>query len=145
MFVVPRKTKPRVNKKKLRKDKRMHASSGDLEGSSSSSGGSNGGSGAAAAAARGRVVVKKTITTDVETLTTTTTTTSLNRWMRVEGVGEGGGGGEEEKKMRTQSCSSIPVEDVINNLAVFRKSFDNVNLFQDESLRKVNKVGNSWF
>lgn len=51
-------------------------------------------------------------------------------------VDDGGGGGDEGTKMRTQSCSSIPVEDFINNLAVFRKSFDNVNIFQDEALRK---------
>lgn len=111
----------------------MHSSSGDLEGSSS---GSSGGS-TAAAAARGKIVIKKTVTTDVETVTNTTattTTTSFGRsFMRVDGNSDG----EEGTKMRTQSCSSIPVEDFINNLAVFRKSFDNVNIFQDETLRKV--------
>lgn len=116
---IPRKTKPRVNKKKLRKDKRMHSSSGDLEGGSSS--GSSGGG--------GKIVIQKKITTTTDTKTITTTTTTTNRsFMRVEG--------DEDKKLRTQSCSSIPVEDFINNLAVFRKSFDNVNIFQDESLRK---------
>lgn len=104
----------------------MHSSSGDLEGSSSGSSGSS----------RGKIVIKKTVTTtDVETVTTTTTTTSLNRsFMRVDGNSDGG---DEGTKLRTQSCSSIPVEDFINNLAVFRKSFDNVNIFQDELLRKV--------
>lgn len=39
-----------------------------------------------------------------------------------------------EKKSRTQSCSSIPYDDIIDNLAVFRKSFDNVHFLHDENL-----------
>lgn len=122
VFVTPpqqqqRKMKTRGGKKKLRKDKRMHSSSGDLE--SSSSGSSGGG------------CTKKIVTVKKITTTQTTTTTSLSRctFMRVDNNNE-----DDEKKLRTQSCSSIPVEDFINNLAVFRKSFDNVNIFQDKDM-----------
>lgn len=41
------------------------------------------------------------------------------------------------KKERTQSCSSIPYDDIIHNLAVFRKSFDNVHFVHDDSLSIV--------
>lgn len=42
-----------------------------------------------------------------------------------------------DKKGRTHSCSSIPYDDIIDNLAVFRKSFDNVHFFHDESRHLV--------
>lgn len=121
-----RKAKARPGKKKLRKDKWMHSSSGDLESSSSGSSGDG-------RAKRELLVVKRTVTTDVEAVTTTTTSLKRCTLMRVETNSDG----DEEKKLRTQSCSSIPVQDFINNLAVFRKSFDNVNIFEDETLRKV--------
>lgn len=111
VFIGSQQQRKVKSKKKLRKDKRMHSSSGELEGSSS---GSSGGS--------GRMAKKEVVTVR-----------SPCTFMRIDS--------DDEKKLRTQSCSSIPVEDFINNLAVFRKSFDNVNIFQNKDIILFRKKG----
>lgn len=79
--------------------------------------------------------VLKTKGTTTETTKVVTTTTSLNRYTitQINDVGNG----NSDKKVRTHSCSSIPYDDIIDNLAVFRKSFDNVQFFHDESQNLV--------
>lgn len=79
--------------------------------------------------------VSKTKVTTTETTKVVTTTTSLNRYTitQINDVGNG----NPDKKVRTHSCSSIPYDDIIDNLAVFRKSFDNVQFFHDESQNLV--------
>lgn len=124
-------TKTTANKRKLKKDKRMHSSSGELRSdpsSSSSSGGSKG--------KKEIITTIRTITTDTETRKLITTTTSLNRYTFTKLMDDKGGILDDDKKLRTQSCSSIPYDDIIHNLAVFRKSFDNMNIFEDETLCK---------
>lgn len=77
-----------------------------------------------------KVVTKKVIT---ETTKVVTTTTSLNRYT----ITPIPSSNATDTKMRTHSCSSIPYDDIIDNLAVFRKSFDNVHFFHDESRHLV--------
>lgn len=43
---------------------------------------------------------------------------------------------QAEKKSRTHSCSSIPYDNIIENLAPFRKRFCNVQLFDDDDPNK---------
>lgn len=74
----------------------------------------------------------------------TSTTTSTKQYTLIEDQEKVKSPSKEEtkpeKKSRTQSCSSIssiPYDDIIDNLAVFRKSFDNVHFVHDESLSLV--------
>lgn len=75
------------------------------------------------------VTTVKTVKTDVEATRYVTTTTSLNRYTFIPPEE---GERKPDKKFRTHSCSSIPYDDIIDNLAVFRKSFDNVHFCHDE-------------
>lgn len=81
------------------------------------------------------VTTVKTVTTDVETTSIVSTTTNANKytWMKIS---EDDKANKQEKKTRTKSCSSILDDklDIIEKLAVFRKSFDNVQIFQDAGL-----------
>lgn len=79
----------------------------------------------------------KTVTTDVVHTTVVTTTTSLNRYTFTKIDDRDF---NSEKKERTHSCSSIPYDNIIENLAPFRKRFCNVQLFsEDEDLPKIEK------
>lgn len=40
---------------------------------------------------------------------------------------------KSEKKSRTHSCSSIPYDNIIENLAPFRKRLCNIQLFDDSN------------
>lgn len=119
------KTKPKskgkglTNKKRVKKNREVNR---EASSSSSSSGGSK----------HKKEITNtiRTVRTDVETKSYVTTTTSLNKYTFMKLPNE------QEVKKRTQSCSSISYDDIIDNLAVFRKSFDNVNIFQDKELHK---------
>ncbi|KAK5638044.1 hypothetical protein RI129_012339 [Pyrocoelia pectoralis] len=69
----------------------------------------------------------------------TTTPSSGNRytWMKITDEEKE----KKEKKTRTKSCSSILDDklDIIEKLAVFRKSFDNVQIFQNATLTLFNE------
>lgn len=85
------------------------------------------------------ITTSKTITTDVETTTVVSTTTTVNRytWTKIsDEENKNEKDKKQEKKTRTKSCSSILDDklDIIEKLAVFRKSFDNVQIFQDAGL-----------
>lgn len=74
----------------------------------------------------------KTVTTDTDTTKIVTTTTSLNRYTFTKYFNEDDDGElKPERKIRTHSCSSIPYDNIIENLAPFRKRFNNVQLFPD--------------
>lgn len=81
----------------------------------------------------------QTITTDTETTKIVTTTSSLNRYTFTKIMDDKNSGVDDTKQLRTQSCSSIPVDDLIDNLAVFRKSFERMNIFEDETLLNETK------
>lgn len=126
VFATPTvKTKPKTkgkgmgNKKKVKKNREINR---EASSSSSSSGGSK----------HKKEIINtiRTVRTDVETKSYVTTTTSFNKYTFTKIPNE------QEGKKRTQSCSMIPYDNIINNLAVFRKSFDNVNIFQDKELQK---------
>ncbi|KAJ8916071.1 hypothetical protein NQ315_010939, partial [Exocentrus adspersus] len=82
---------------------------------------------------RETITTVRSITTDAETTKIVTTTTSLNRYTFMKIMED-----DEarilkpEKKIRTHSCSSIPYDNIIENLAPFRKRFCNVQLFSDK-------------
>lgn len=73
----------------------------------------------------------KTVTTDTETTKIVTTTTSLNRYTFTRFSNDDDDGEKPERKIRTHSCSSIPYDNIIENLAPFRKRFNNIQLFPD--------------
>lgn len=77
-----------------------------------------------------QVTTIETVTTDIETTKIVTTTTSLNRYTFMKLMDEQHAiDFHSEKKNRTHSCSSIPYDNIIDNLAPFRKRFCNVQLF----------------
>ncbi|XP_066148787.1 serine/threonine-protein kinase Wnk isoform X1 [Euwallacea fornicatus] len=84
-----------------------------------------------------QVTTIKTVKTDTETTKIVTTTTSLNRYtfMKLKEE-EKRPETQSEKKIRTHSCSSIPYDNIIENLAPFRKRFCNVQLFGDKENEK---------
>ncbi|KAI4454932.1 serine/threonine-protein kinase wnk with no lysine -related [Holotrichia oblita] len=119
--------KPGNPKKKYRKDKGKEGSvrnSGNFTTDSSSPEDITNGK-------KELVTTVKTVKTDVESTRYVTTTTSLNRYTFIP-PSEEAGDKKSDKKFRTHSCSSIPYDDIIDNLAVFRKSFDNVHFCHDE-------------
>ncbi|XP_057670128.1 uncharacterized protein LOC130902209 [Diorhabda carinulata] len=73
----------------------------------------------------------RTVTTDTETTKIITTTTSLNRYTFMKIMDEDKIV-KDDKKIRTHSCSSIPYDNIIENLAPFRKRFCNIQLFRDK-------------
>jgi hypothetical protein len=82
-------------------------------------------------------VAVKTATTSVVTTNGVTTTTSLNRYTFTK-IDDNEF--NAEKKERTHSCSSIPYDNIIENLAPFRKRFCNIQLFnENEDRRKFDK------
>lgn len=50
-----------------------------------------------------------------------------------------------EKKIRTHSCSSIPYDNIIENLAPFRKRFCNVQLFNDKDEKERQDIKGKLF
>lgn len=56
---------------------------------------------------------------------------------------------KDEKKSRTHSCSSIPYDNIIENLAPFRKRLCNIQLFtepnEQENQKDRAEVGESLF
>ncbi|KAF5280105.1 hypothetical protein FQA39_LY18139 [Lamprigera yunnana] len=82
----------------------------------------------------------KTTRTEVDATTIISATSTINRytWMKIT---EDEKERKQEKKSRTKSCSSIIDDqlDIIEKLAVFRKSFDNVQIFQDSGLTLFNE------
>ncbi|KYB26072.1 hypothetical protein TcasGA2_TC033953 [Tribolium castaneum] len=83
------------------------------------------------------ITTVRTISTDVVHTTVVTTTTSLNRYTFTK-IDDSGF--NAEKKERTHSCSSIPYDNIIENLAPFRKRFCNIQLFSDDDdLRNFEK------
>ncbi|XP_050302792.1 uncharacterized protein LOC126740707 [Anthonomus grandis grandis] len=80
-----------------------------------------------------QITTIKTVKTDSETTKIVTTTTSLNRYTFMKLMdNETSPENHFEKKIRTHSCSSIPYDNIIENLAPFRKRFCNVQLFSDK-------------
>ncbi|RZC40191.1 hypothetical protein BDFB_001883, partial [Asbolus verrucosus] len=83
------------------------------------------------------VTTVKTVTTDVTTVNVVTTTTSLNRYTFTK-IDDSGF--NPDNKVRTHSCSSIPYDNIIENLAPFRKRFCNIQLFNDDDdIPKIEK------
>lgn len=81
----------------------------------------------------GVYVAKTTVTTDVTNVKQVTTTTSLNRYTFTKLPGQSNDVTKDHPpKVRTLSCSSIPYDNIIENLAPFRKRFCNVQLFPGE-------------
>ncbi|KAG5894182.1 hypothetical protein JTB14_037752 [Gonioctena quinquepunctata] len=77
----------------------------------------------------------RTVTTDSETTKIVTTTTSLNRYTFMK-IMDDDNALKHDKKFRTHSCSSIPYDNIIENLAPFRKRFCNIQLFPDNDEEK---------
>lgn len=75
-------------------------------------------------------VTVRTSTVETEQRKTVTTTTSLNRYTFTKIKEEQP---KLQKEIRTHSCSSIPYDNIIENLAPFRKRFCNVQIFDDVS------------
>lgn len=46
---------------------------------------------------------------------------------------------KDEKKSRTHSCSSIPYDNIIENLAPFRKRLCNIHIFSDSGEQESKK------
>ncbi|XP_023012196.2 uncharacterized protein isoform X11 [Leptinotarsa decemlineata] len=80
----------------------------------------------------------RTVTTDTETTKIVTTTTSLNRYTFMK-IMDDDNALKPDKKFRTHSCSSIPYDNIIENLAPFRKRFCNVQLFPDNDEERDNE------
>lgn len=133
VFVQPQKPKTKTKTKgakKSRRDKKCAENAADT----SSSSGSNGSN-------RKKEIITRvqTITTDTESTKIVTTTSSLNRYTFTKIMDDKNRQIDQGKQPRTQSCSSIPVDDLIDNLAVFRKSFERVNIFEDETILNETK------
>ncbi|XP_060534370.1 serine/threonine-protein kinase Wnk [Cylas formicarius] len=77
------------------------------------------------------MISTKTVTAKTETRKIITTTTSLNRYTFMKVMDEDKG--KPLDKIRTHSCSSIPYDNIIENLAPFRKRFCNVQLFDGDN------------
>ncbi|XP_044763344.1 actin cytoskeleton-regulatory complex protein pan1-like isoform X2 [Coccinella septempunctata] len=75
-------------------------------------------------------MVVRTSTVETEHRKTVTTTTSLNRYTFTKIKEEQP---KLQKEIRTHSCSSIPYDNIIENLAPFRKRFCNIQIFDDEN------------
>lgn len=126
---IKTKTKGLGVKKKGRREKKSTENA--AESSSSSSNGSG--------KKKELITRVQTITTDTETTKIVTTTSSLNRYTFTKIMDDKNQDVDSGKQLRTQSCSSIPVDDLIDNLAVFRKSFERVNIFEDETILNATK------
>ncbi|XP_072381692.1 uncharacterized protein [Diabrotica undecimpunctata] len=84
------------------------------------------------------ITTVRSTTTDTETTKVVTTTTSLNRYTFMKIMDEDNSI-KEDKKIRTHSCSSIPYDNIIENLAPFRKRFCNIQLFRKDEEEKEEK------
>lgn len=80
-------------------------------------------------------MVVKTSTVETEHRKTVTTTTSLNRYTFTKIKDEQP---KLQKEIRTHSCSSIPYDNIIENLAPFRKRFCNIQIFDGNDEDELN-------
>uniref|UniRef100_A0AAR5PDY8 non-specific serine/threonine protein kinase n=1 Tax=Dendroctonus ponderosae TaxID=77166 RepID=A0AAR5PDY8_DENPD len=90
------------------------------------------------------VTTIKTSKIDTDTTKIVTTTTSLNRYTFMKLMDHDSQPENHfEKKIRTHSCSSIPYDNIIENLAPFRKRFCNVQLFNDKDEKERQDIKES--
>uniref|UniRef100_A0A6P7GAD5 Uncharacterized protein LOC114339646 n=1 Tax=Diabrotica virgifera virgifera TaxID=50390 RepID=A0A6P7GAD5_DIAVI len=138
-------TKANGNKKKTKKDKVKPVVSMELSSESSDftegikkSDGTGKLGGKEKTPQKENITTVRSTTTETETTKVVTTTTSLNRYTFMKIMDEDNSI-KEDKKIRTHSCSSIPYDNIIENLAPFRKRFCNIQLFRKDEEEKEEK------
>ncbi|KAJ8983507.1 hypothetical protein NQ317_005165 [Molorchus minor] len=132
------KIRPKLNggKKKGKKDKVKPAVSPEVPESVGGEGGTwprkDGSKAAEKPPSKEGVRRVQTVTTDIETTKIVTTTTSLNRYTFMKLMDEDQARQlRQDKKFRTHSCSSIPYDNIIENLAPLGKG-SAINEEEDE-------------